>query len=57
MAFEIRIEYEQVQELIRDKHRNTVIKLKNGCQLFLTGSEAKRAYRKLCRNFEGEHLD
>jgi hypothetical protein len=57
MAFELRIEYENVQELVRDKHRNTIIKLKDGGYVFLTGSEARRAYKKLCRNFEGEHLD
>jgi hypothetical protein len=57
MAFEIRIEYEDIQELIRDKNRNTIIKLKDGGQIFLTGSEARRAYKKLGRNFEGEHMD
>jgi hypothetical protein len=57
MSYTIRIEYKNIEELIRDKHRNTIIKLKDGGSLFLIGEEAKRAYKKLCRNFEGEHLD
>ena len=57
MSFVIRVEYDQVDELIRDKHRNTIIKLKDGGEIKLTGDEARRAYKKLCRNFEGEHLD
>jgi hypothetical protein len=57
MSFVLRVEYSEVEELIRDKYRDTIIKLKDGGEIKLTGEEAKRAYKKLCRNFEGEHLD
>jgi len=57
MSLVIRIEYEDVDELVRDKYRDTIIKLKDSGEIRLTGDEARRAYKKLCRNFEGEHLD
>lgn len=57
MSYVLRVEYNEIDELIRDKYRDTIIKLKDVGMIKLTGEEARRAYKKLCRNFEGEHLD
>ena len=51
------IHFEEIENLIRDQYRNTIIKYRNGDRLTFRGEDAKKIYKKLARNFEGEHMD
>jgi len=50
--------YADIEEVIRDKHRNLVIKFKNGDKISMQRNEkSDRIYRHLARQFPGDHLD
>lgn len=54
---ELRLKFSDISELRRDVLRNTIIHLKNGDVITFYGQEAVGVFKKLSRNFAGEHLD
>lgn len=55
LKFDVR--YDEIEHLRRDKKRNTIIELRNGDRITFSGKTASRIYKKLCKNFDGEHLN
>ena len=54
----IELNYEDIYEVINDKHRNLIIKFKNGDRItILKSDKSKRIYRHLAKQFAGDHID
>ena len=54
---ELEIKYSEVKEVIYTSEKETIIKLKDNRVFTLMDKHARDVFKKVCRNFAGEHLD